>query len=53
MTKDKEIKPEEKKEEGIKEKEISKDEKEIQTLITEVKPEEKGIETDKVEKKKS
>ena len=53
MTKDKEIKPEEKKEEGIKEKKISKDEKEIQTLITEVKPEEKGIETDKVEKKKS
>ena len=32
VTKDKEIKPEEKKEEGIKEKEISKDEKEIQTL---------------------
>ena len=47
-----EIKPEEKKEEGIKEKEISKDEKEIQTLITEVKPEEKGIETDEVEEKK-
>ena len=52
MTKDKEIKPEEKKEEGIKEKEISKDEKEIQTLITEVKPEEKGIQTDEVEEKK-
>ena len=40
-----------KKEEGIKEKDISKDEKEIKILITEVKPEEKGIETDKVEKK--
>ena len=52
MTKDKEIKPEEKKEEGIKEKEISKDEKEIKILITEVKPEEKGIETDEVEEKK-
>jgi hypothetical protein len=51
VTKDKEIKPEEKKEEGIKEKEISKDEIGIYALITEVKPEKKGIETNKVEKK--